>query len=143
MTSAVLSGAVEKGVQEFSTDKWGRRTHCIGCGKRLQHPQHGGRPRIHCGRRACELKRRQARKAAVRERWTKADKLEAARLWKCRCAICGGVFEDRWFYVLKEHAPLPTHTGCAESPLPQRAREWLSRCKPGCPLPNPFAGDRP
>lgn len=142
-----MNAAVENSPAGVS-DRWGRRLTCVACGRKLSHPEHGGRPRVICGRHQCELAwRRLKRKAeSPPPPWTEADVPEARRVWRGRCAYCDQLSTGA--LVVFSMAPLPV---CIEheafGPLigttPERCRRaqrWLSNCKPGCPLPNPWAG---
>lgn len=69
------------------TDAWGRPTHCRYCGKRLRPHPHAGRPRVICGSRACELRRRAYYRAAKRPSHCPECGASSAIPHSLKCAI--------------------------------------------------------
>jgi hypothetical protein len=118
---------------------------CVECGVKFRQPTNG-RPRILCRKRRCELKRRARLRKEQRalERWSGKDLEEAVRVWR---GLCGWCSRDAIQVRLIHDAPLPVcafHVEfgslTAEAGALRRAALWLSSCKPGCPLPDPYVG---
>ena len=116
---------------------------CAECGETFRQPSNG-RPRILCREKRCfrahVKKRRASYLEPVAPTWTELDRDEAILRWHSRCAICfvHGFLSGLAFV----EEILPAHPLCLTRPIPQRARNWLANCKPGCPLPNPFGGSK-
>lgn len=114
---------------------------CLVCGDRFRQPRHG-RPRILCRKGEClTTHRRSHRRVEPPElaAFTAMDFDEAKRVWQQVCAICR---VWRPLFPMRGTAILPVCRECRAAPLQGTPRQWLSRCRPGCPLPDPWKGGR-
>ena len=117
---------------------------CAICSGLFRQPGNG-RPRLLCRRRRCTRERHNQQRRKYEGRgarvWTHADRQEAELLWKGYCAVCDQPLAlEQWLPTAYQGGITPVHLICLAERLPPRAAAWLARCKPGCPLPNPFAG---
>lgn len=135
-----MSATAQKAEPEFSAE--GHRLRCQVCAVKLRHPKGSGRPRVICPKRECRKEYERRYKARARQepaqRWTVHDWAEALHVWENRCGIC---LEPAMFLGRRAGTDvLPVCFDCSISPITDLAQRWLSNCKPGCPLPNPYAG---
>jgi hypothetical protein len=117
-----------------------RLEKCPVCGRRYV-PSSRGRPKTSCGRLECKAAQKRAQRAAQASRWSSEDWAEAVQRWG-KCATCG--LEG---HALQPKARLrvpllPVCTFCRTRPITARARRWLDRCRPFCPLPSPYSPAR-
>lgn len=74
--------------------------------------------------------------------WSAKDWLEAVRVWRGYCSRCGRKAWPLVRMLPQPEPPLPCCKHCqrfAGRTLTEPATRWLTRCKRGVPLPDPFA----
>ena|SRR5688572_31054946 len=133
--------------EKAAIESFRRRKTCLVCGKRLQQPPHGGRPRMLCTSELCERTRRQQLRGRDRT-WHEEDFAEAVRVFGEKCAFCrkGSALRPSRFHL----PPVPACADCHRDANKQltapvdslrRLAYYLANVARGAPLPRPYGAD--